>query len=257
MRDDGTQLTLFASSTPRSISCEPTSARSSEHATHSNGSATNTPSDAIAITTSRNVPASRPRAGAGAAAASLNAAKRMAAPELPLTTSRNTSSKSTETMLAIPRPTTRAECERGMEARPCPWVSCRHHLLLEVATIEPIKGRDARPPTLRMNRPNATRNTIGRRKGLANSAARELVQTWIDDAVELLPRMRYTCSLDVAEDYPDGVSESSVAWLLGVTESAVHAELRVDKERLREGLSEYADHAPGDHVSTLGRAGGA
>lgn len=31
--------------------------------------------------------------------------------------------------LAMPRPATRAECG---DARPCPWVGCRHHMLLEV-----------------------------------------------------------------------------------------------------------------------------
>lgn len=30
----------------------------------------------------------------------------------------------------IPRPQTRAECEN--EARPCPWVACKHHLYLDV-----------------------------------------------------------------------------------------------------------------------------
>lgn len=32
--------------------------------------------------------------------------------------------------------------------------------------------------------------------------------------------MMYTSSLDVTQDYPDGLSESSVAFLLGVTEQA-------------------------------------
>src|SRR5438067_11489437 len=32
----------------------------------------------------------------------------------------------------IPRPTTRAECRE--EARPCPWVACKHHLYLGVNT---------------------------------------------------------------------------------------------------------------------------
>ena len=36
--------------------------------------------------------------------------------------------------------------------------------------------------------------------------------------------MMYTCSLDVARDYPDGIAESSVASLLGVTEQDINAE---------------------------------
>jgi hypothetical protein len=43
-----------------------------------------------------------------------------------------------------------------------------------------------------------------------------VVQRWIDDATELLSNMMYTCCLDVAWDYPDGLAESSVALLLGV-----------------------------------------
>src|SRR5262245_64087575 len=30
----------------------------------------------------------------------------------------------------IPRPTTRSECRE--EARPCPWVACKHHLYLDI-----------------------------------------------------------------------------------------------------------------------------
>jgi hypothetical protein len=44
-----------------------------------------------------------------------------------------------------------------------------------------------------------------------------VVQRWIDDAAEQLSSMMYTCSLDVARDYPDGIAENSVAYLLGVT----------------------------------------
>jgi hypothetical protein len=39
---------------------------------------------------------------------------------------------------------------------------------------------------------------------------------WIDDAVEQLSKMMYTCSLDVVRDCPNGLAESSVAFLLGV-----------------------------------------
>lgn len=49
---------------------------------------------------------------------------------------------------------------------------------------------------------------------------------WIDDATEQLSNLMYTCSLDVVRDYPDGLSESSVAFLLGVTEQAINAETR-------------------------------
>ena len=67
-----------------------------------------------------------------------------------------------------------------------------------------------------------------------------MVQRWIDDAVEQLSNMRYTCSLDAARDYPDGLSESSVAFLLGVTEQAVNAETRTALIKFREGLRKVA-----------------
>jgi hypothetical protein len=125
-------------------------------------------------------------------------------------------------MLSVPRPTSRVDC--GQEARPCPWTGCRHHLLLEVAGSS--GGKDMRPTSLRLNRPNRGRTTLGRRPGLTASAADYVVQTWIDDATEQLGSMMHTCSLDVVDDYPDGLTERSVAFLLGVTEKAIRAELK-------------------------------
>jgi hypothetical protein len=137
----------------------------------------------------------------------------------------------------------RGDC--GQEARPCPWVGCRHHLLLEVAdskgtrrTTPAGKPRDIRPTSLRLNRANHGRVSMGRRPGLASSAVHLVVQRWIDDAVEQLSSMMYTCSLDVARDYPDGLAESSVALLLGVTEQAINAETQSALRRLRAGLQE-------------------
>jgi hypothetical protein len=134
-------------------------------------------------------------------------------------------------MLAIPRPTTRAECLQ--EARPCPWASCRHHLLLEVAAIK--GGDDVRATTLRLNRPRRGR---GRRSGLPATAVHQVVEQWIDNAVELLQSMRYTCALDIADEYPDGVTERSVGAVLGVSEKAAHADLQRATDRLRSGMDE-------------------
>lgn len=81
---------------------------------------------------------------------------------------------------------------------------------------------------------------LGRRPGLASSAAHRVVQRWIDDAIEALSSMMYTCSLDVVRDYPDGLAESSVALLLGVTEQAVNAETRTAMIKFRSGLRKLA-----------------
>jgi hypothetical protein len=90
-------------------------------------------------------------------------------------------------MLAIPRPTTRAECLQ--EARPCPWASCRYHLLLEVAAT---KGGDAvRPTTLRLNRPSrllgVPSGRSGRRPGLAATAAHLVVARFCCDTRSASP----------------------------------------------------------------------
>ena len=66
---------------------------------------------------------------------------------------------------------------------------------------------------------------------------------WIDDAVELLSRMRYTCALDITEAYPDGLPAEGVAWVFGVTRQAIDAEEREPAQLLRLALKE---HNPND-----------
>lgn len=136
-------------------------------------------------------------------------------------------------MLVIPRPTIRAECLQ--EARPCPWASCRYHLLLEVAASK--GGADVRPTTLRLNRSSKLLGPppgrSGRRPGLAASAAHHLVERWIDDAVEQLQSMRYTCALDIVDEYADGITERGVGLVLGIGERTVRADIERAGERLK------------------------
>lgn len=139
-------------------------------------------------------------------------------------------------MLAIPRPRTRAECLQ--EARPCPWVSCRHHLLLEVASAG---GKRRRATSLRLNRKNSTG---GRRPGLRSSAAAALVQVWIDDAIELLAGMRYSCALDVVDAHPDGLDRKKVGRMLGVTKQAIESEER--QPSVVDALAELREHLTGE-----------
>jgi hypothetical protein len=120
-------------------------------------------------------------------------------------------------------------------------VSCRHHLLFEVAKSK--GGKDVRPTSLRLNRQLQGPTRMGRRPGLASSAAHLVVQRWIDDAVEQLSCMAYTCSLDVAQDYPDGLTEKSVAIVLGVTEKAINAEARTALIEFRARMRELAVEA--------------
>jgi hypothetical protein len=140
-------------------------------------------------------------------------------------------------MLALPRPASRAECLQ--EARPCPWASCRHHLLLEVAATK--GGDDVRPTTLRLNRSSKLLGLppgrSGRRPGLAATAAHQVVEQWIDDAVERLQGMRYTCALDIPEEYPDGITDCGVGLALGVSERAAHAGVHRAMSRWRIGIA--------------------
>lgn len=94
-------------------------------------------------------------------------------------------------MLRLPRPRTRGDCLE--EARPCPWVGCRHHLLLEapehagpraasLLLVAQRQGwRGGRPAVLKAWTPEA------------------VVRRWIDDAVERLAGMRWSCALDRAD----------------------------------------------------------
>ena len=224
------QLALYATSMPSSSTAAPSSPCSSGPATCSPEVSPSTPAAAIATTSAAPARAFSSRAGAQIAARSSSAATSTAGSAAQATLPIAIGRKHTpDPMLAIPRPTTRAECLQ--EGRPCPWVSCRHHLLLEVARTK--GGRDVRPTSLRLNRPRT--GAKGRRPGLASSAAHHVVQQWIDDAVERLLGMRYTCALDVVEEYPDGLTERCVGLVLGVTEKAAHADVERARERLRTG----------------------
>jgi hypothetical protein len=71
-----------------------------------------------------------------------------------------------------------------------------------------------------------------------SSAAHQLVERWIDDAVEQLMGMRHTCALDAADEYPDGLTERSVGLVLGVSEKAAHGDVQRATERLRAELAD-------------------
>src|ERR1700733_6974584 len=122
------QLELFANSTARSPGAAPSSPRSSGPATSSCDASQIGPAGATATTQTAPAPDSSTRAGATSARPPCSAATSTggsaAQPTLPIFTApRHTP----DPMLAVPRPTTRAECLQ--EARPCPWASCRYHLL--------------------------------------------------------------------------------------------------------------------------------
>lgn len=135
----------------------------------------------------------------------------------------------------IQRPRTRADCVDA--PRPCPWASCRHHLLLEVSKSKPKDERDdPRATTIRINRAPSGAYKLGRRAGMPANAASNIVRQWIADAAETLFAMPATCSLDIVEAYPDGIPPSSVAYVLGMTEPTIDQELR--KPEIKEALAD-------------------
>lgn len=141
--------------------------------------------------------------------------------------------------------------------RPCPWVSCRHHALLEIAKAKPRSGedgqtRDARPTTIRLNRASDA-GKLGRRSGLHAQDSAAEIAAWVDDAVDYLAKMPETCTLDVADAHTDGCPLVDVAEILGVTTAAIKEEVGPAGEALREGLAEYRDHEPQDRTSSLAR----
>jgi hypothetical protein len=82
------------------------------------------------------------------------------------------------------RPKTRADCID--RPRPCPWVSCRYHLLLDQTPGGTLTINRAGTP------PGADRAIRPRRRSLPVEA------TWQDTALDALDHLPETCALDVA-----------------------------------------------------------
>lgn len=102
------------------------------------------------------------------------------------------------------RPVTRADCVNA--ARPCAWVTCRHHLG-EVIVAE--NGR--------------MRLGVLRDETLDIDATPEMVQAFVERASEAIANMSESCALDIADREPDGAS-------LGITGNA----LGLSRERVRQ-----------------------
>jgi hypothetical protein len=81
-----------------------------------------------------------------------------------------------------PRPKTRGDCEHGQ--RPCPWVSCRHHLYLDVSSSGFIRSRACDPLDLAETcsldvaaRGGATLEEVGSIIGTSRERVRQLEGT--------------------------------------------------------------------------------
>ncbi len=101
-----------------------------------------------------------------------------------------------------PRPRTRAECKEGQ--RPCPWVSCKHHLYLDV---NPETG------SIKLNFPD--------------------LEVW---------EMKDTCSLDVADR--NGITLEEVGEIMNLTRERIRqVEVRgLLKLKMESPLGEHDDY---------------
>lgn len=90
------------------------------------------------------------------------------------------------------KPRTRGDCEDG--PRPCPWVTCRYHTLLDISH----HGKLFKSRRFDENSP--------------------------EDIIDALARMRHTCALDVGE--LGAHTQAEVASILNVDQSSVaHTEV--------------------------------
>lgn len=99
-------------------------------------------------------------------------------------------------MLGIPRPRTRGDCQG--EARPCPWVGCRHHNLLDVGTGSKRQGVSI-----------ARERGPGRRPHLGRSCGDDELRRWTDAAVSTVYTSTMSCSLDAGDLGPHTQAETA------------------------------------------------
>jgi hypothetical protein len=103
--------------------------------------------------------------------------------------------------------------------RPCPFVSCRYHLLLDVTRKGTIKLNKADVPSIRRH------------------YSQTLVDLFVDEAIEHLATMADSCALDVAARGSHNNEE--LAGILGVTREAVRQLMELPEAQLKAALHEY------------------
>lgn len=111
------------------------------------------------------------------------------------------------------RPKTRKDCEQG--ARPCPFVGCKHSLVMEVvgSSLKHVGVRD---------RDQESRT-------LSQRASLQRVDSWSDALIAALGAMPETCALDVADS--DGATQQEVAEILNLSTERVS---QIEKDGLRK-----------------------
>lgn len=148
--------------------------------------------------------------------------------------------------LTFDRPIVRGDCLPGgvNEARPCPFVTCKHHLALDLV-MPPGKSRRQRPPNIKVNFPTRETRALGQR------ADHEI--DW-----EAMPE---TCALDVADRGPAELER--VGEVMALTRERIRqiewrAFRRLVHDRSPEvmDLREYAGHESEKPAHALAGYGG-
>lgn len=103
--------------------------------------------------------------------------------------------------------------------RPCPFVSCRHHLHVDVhETTRRVRGQEVQ---------HATVTVLG-------------------------GDIAHTCALDVVDEHPDGLSREEIAAVLRVSEERTRIAERAMERKLRgmDALADWRGHecARGEEV---------
>lgn len=118
---------------------------------------------------------------------------------------------------ATPRalPETRAECP---ETRPCPYVSCRHHMLIESVR------RPGRVEIIELSR-------------IAVAIAGKIPERWSDEQIaEILEALPYSCVLDAAAK--EGLSQYEIAEALRVNRTRIEAIEAEASQKIKEAISD-------------------
>ena len=128
------------------------------------------------------------------------------------------------------RPVTRGDCRGGI--RPCPWVSCRHNLLLEL-------GKNG---SATLNNP-----ATGERRAFSTETSNtdfdrdsdEMVAGWIDDDGEPVT----SCALDAIEAARGPLTLEATADLLCVTRERVRQVEVASTERMSLNMEQQLTKA--------------
>lgn len=62
----------------------------------------------------------------------------------------------------------------------------------------------------------------------------------MDDAMELLFTMPYSCALDIVDAYPDGLSSAAVGYVFGVSEQSIKEQ--VNRPHVSDALEEIREY---------------